>query len=313
VRASPTVAPALDGPVPAPERRAPGYWMGSLARLRRNRLGFACGVVLLLLCVVALLAPVLSQYGTHYRPDDQDLDHVFGPVTRQHLLGTDELGRDMLTRLVYGARVSLGVGLLTVAISMAIGGGVGLAAAHYGAAVDEVLMRLVDMLLAIPTIYLLILLTSLLPLRVGPVVLQHDAISLSVLLAVTSWGATARLIRGSALGVMHQDFMLATRSLGAGDGRLILRHLVPNVLPTAVVVASLGVASIILVEAALDYIGLGIQPPAPSWGNMLIKAQIYFYHSPLLVVVPGLAVLVTVTMVNLFANAVRDAFDPRLA
>jgi peptide/nickel transport system permease protein len=122
----------------------------------------------------------------------------------------------------------------------------------------------------------------------------------------------ARLIRGSALGVKHQDFMLATRSLGASHRRLILRHLVPNVLPTAVVVASLGVASIILVEAALDFIGLGIQPPAPSWGNMLIKAQIYFYHSQLLVIVPGLAVLATVMMVNLFANAVRDAFDPRL-
>ncbi|HSR26737.1 MAG TPA: ABC transporter permease, partial [Candidatus Eisenbacteria bacterium] len=169
-----------------------------------------------------------------------------------------------------------------------------------------------DMLLAIPTIYLLILLASLLPLRVGPFVLQHNATSLSVLLAATSWGGVARLIRGSALAVQHQDFMLATRSLGASSRRLILRHLVPNVLPTAVVVASLGVASIILAEAALDFIGLGIQAPTPSWGNMLIKAQIYFYHSQLLVIVPGLAVLATVMMVNLFANAVRDAFDPRL-
>jgi peptide/nickel transport system permease protein len=313
VRAAPAVRGALEEPAAAREPRARGYWSSSLARLRDHRVGFTCGVVLLLMGVVAALAPALSQYVTHYGPYDQNLDQVFAPVSRQHLLGTDELGRDTLTRLIYGGQVSLGVGLLTVSISMLVGGGVGLVAAHYGGVVDELLMRLVDMLLAIPTIYLLILLTSLLPLRVGPVVLQHNAVSLSVLLAATSWGGVARLIRGSALAVEHQDFMLATRSLGAGGRRLILRHLVPNVLPTAVVVASLGVATVILVEAALDFIGLGIQPPSPSWGNMLIKAQIYFYHSQLLVIVPGLTVLATVMMVNLFANAVRDAFDPRLA
>jgi peptide/nickel transport system permease protein len=312
MRAVPATEQAPSEPAAPRGQRVRGYWMGSLSRLRENRVGFTCGVILVLMGLIAVLAPVLSQYGTHYGPYDQDLDHVFAAVSRQHLLGTDELGRDMLTRLIYGAQVSLGVGLLTVAISMVIGGGVGLAAAHFGGALDELLMRLVDMLLAIPTIYLLILLTSLLPLRVGPFVLQHNAISLSVLLAATSWGGVARLIRGAALAVEHQDFMLATRSLGASNRRLIVRHLVPNVLPTAVVVASLGVASIILVEAALDFIGLGIQPPVPSWGNMLIKAQIYFYHSALLVIVPGLAVLTTVMMVNLFANAVRDAFDPRL-
>ena len=309
---SPTLERPLTEPAAAPASRVRGYWLGSLERLRDNRVGFTCGVLLLLMGLIAVLGPVISHYLTHYGPYDQDLDHVFEAVSRQHLLGTDELGRDMLTRLVYGARVSLGVGFLTVAISMVIGGGVGLAAAHYRGALDELLMRLVDMLLAIPTIYLLILLTSLLPLRVGLFVLQRDAISLSVLLAVTSWGGVARLIRGSALAVEHQDFMLATRSLGASSRRLVMHHLVPNVLPTAVVVASLSVASIILVEAALDFIGLGIQPPTPSWGNMLIKAQIYFYHSWLLVIVPGAAVLATVMMVNLFANAVRDAFDPRL-
>lgn len=311
--ATPAMDAALREAEPRPRRPAHGYWAGTWRRLRENRVGFSCGVLLAVLGLIAVLAPVLSRFVTHYGPFDQDLDHIFESVSAQHLLGTDELGRDMLTRIVYGAQVTLGVGVATVAMSMVIGGGVGLVAAYYGGWLDDVLMRLVDLLLAIPTIYLLILLTSLLPLHLGPITLQHDAASLAVLLAATSWGGVARLIRGAALAVKHQDFMLATRSLGAGDRRLILRHLVPNVLPTAIVVASLSVAAIILVEAALDFIGLGVQPPTPSWGNMLIKAQIYVYHSPLLVIVPGLMVLVTVMAVNLFANALRDAVDPRLA
>jgi peptide/nickel transport system permease protein len=249
---------------------------------------------------------------THYPYDYQDLNNIFAGFSRQHLLGTDELGRDTLTRLIYGARVSLGVGFLTVGLYVLMGGTVGLIAGYYGGWVDDLLMRFVDMLLAVPTIYLLILITSLLPLTFGPVVIQHDAVSLSIVIAVTAWGGVGRLVRAEARSIKGRDFLLATRSIGASDFRLMARHLLPNVLPVLVVAASLGVGAIILLEAALDFIGLGVQPPTPSWGNMLFNSQSYFFHSIWLVILPGACVFVTVVAANVFGNAVRDAFDPRL-
>lgn len=298
-------------------RRSNGYWTQSWRRLRRDPVGVGAGVVLAGLVVVALMAPFISASVTHLTPDHQDLDHVFAGFSRTHLLGSDELGRDTLTRLAYGARVSLGVGFLTVALYIGIGATVGLLAGYYGGLIDHLLMRLVDVILSIPSIYLLILLTSLLPLPVGPpgrpwFVIRDDALSLSVIIASTAWGGVARLVRGEALRLKHREFVLAVQSLGASDFRVMVRHLLPNVLPVVIVVASLGVAGIILVEAALDFIGLGVQPPATSWGQMLSNAQTYFYKSPALVVLPGLAILVTVMAANLFGNAVRDAFDPHI-
>jgi len=288
------------------------YWGESWSRLRENRLGVASGALILLLAVIAIAAPLLSRYLTHYDFDHQDLDRIFAPFSRAHWLGTDELGRDTLTRLIYGARVSLGVGFLTVSLYILIGGSIGLTAGYFGGWVDDVLMRFVDVLLTVPTIYLLILITSLLPLTLGPVVIRHDAVSLSIVIAITAWGGVARLVRGEALSIKQRDFMMATRSIGASHMRLMARHLLPNVLPVMIVVASLGVGVIILLEAALDFIGLGVQPPTPSWGNMLFNSQSYFFHSIWLVILPGACVFVTVVAANVFGNAVRDAFDPRL-
>jgi len=288
------------------------YWGESWSRLRENRLGVASGALILLLAVIAIAAPLLSRYLTHYDFDHQDLDRIFSPFSRAHWLGTDELGRDTLTRLIYGARVSLGVGFLTVSLYILIGGSIGLTAGYFGGWVDDVLMRFVDVLLTVPTIYLLILITSLLPLTLGPVVIRHDAVSLSIVIAITAWGGVARLVRGEALSIKQRDFMMATRSIGASHVRLMARHLLPNVLPVMIVVASLGVGVIILLEAALDFIGLGVQPPTPSWGNMLFNSQSYFFHSIWLVILPGTCVFVTVVAANVFGNAVRDAFDPRL-
>ena len=286
-----------------PQRPAQSYWSESWERLRANRVGMFCGVVILVLALIAIAAPLIAHYLTHTGYSDQDLAGLFKPPGRTHWLGTDELGRDTLTRLVYGARVSLTVGFLTVGLSLIVGASVGLASGFYGGAVDNLLMRLVDTLLSIPSIFLFILIS---------VLLRPTAVTLSFIIALVAWGNVSRLIRAEVLSMRAREFMIATRSVGAGDLRLMLRHLLPNTLPVMIVAASLAVGQIILVEAALSYLGLGIQPPTPSWGNMLSNAQEYFYHSPWLVAFPGICIFVTVLCTNLFGNAVRDSFDPRL-
>jgi peptide/nickel transport system permease protein len=299
----------LDLTAPPPEataaltRPAQSFWAGSWERLRADRIGVFCGVLILVLGVIAILAPVITNTVTHVLPAKQDLDHIFAAPGPGHLLGTDELGRDTLTRLVWGARVSLGVAFLTVAVSLTVGAVVGLVSGFYGGWVDEVLMRVVDVILSIPAVFLFILMS---------ILFRPNALSLSLIIASVAWGNVARLVRGEVLSVRSRDFMLATRSVGASDLRLIARHLLPNALPVMIVAASLAVGQVILIEAALDFLGLGIQPPTPSWGNMLTNAQSYFTHSVWLVIFPGLTIFVTVLAANLFGNAVRDAFDPRL-
>jgi peptide/nickel transport system permease protein len=285
-------------------RPAQSYWNESWERLRANRLGTAAGLLIVVLALIAIAAPLFSLVLTHAQPQTIDLDSTFArPGVGGHLLGTDELGRDTLTRLIWGARVSLGVALLTVAMSLSVGTTVGMAAGYYGGWIDDVLMRLVDMVLSIPAIFLFILMA---------ILFRPNAITLAAIVASVGWGSVARLVRGEVLSVKQRDFILATRSIGAGDVRLMIRHLLPNVLPVLIVAASLGVGQIILIESALDFLGLGIQPPTPSWGNMLTNSQSYFFRSGFLVAFPGITIFVTVLASNLFGNAVRDAFDPRL-
>lgn len=284
-------------------RPSRSYWSESLERLRGNRIGMAAGYLIVFLALVAILAPLISQFVTHYDPTRQNLDSQFLGPGSQHWLGADETGRDTLTRLIWGARISLGVGFLTVAMQIVLGGGVGLLSGFFGSWVDNLLMRFVDMVLAIPAIFLFILMS---------ILFTPNALTLSAIIASVGWGGVARLVRGEVLSVKSRDFMLATRSLGASNLRLMLRHLLPNVLPVMIVAASLGVGAIILAEAALDFLGFGIHPPTASWGNMLSNAQTYFSHSIWLVIFPGVMIFVTVLAANLFGNAVRDAFDPRL-
>jgi len=297
------LAPAFEG---LSTRPAQSYWNESWERLRRDRFGMTAGGVLLVMAAIALTAPLISILLTHHGFSAQDLDHNFAPpLTAGHVLGSDELGRDTLTRLAFGAQVSLAVAVLTVAMSLGLGTTVGLVAGYYGGLIDDVLMRFVDVLLSFPRIFLFIL-VGILFYR------QSGLLTLSLTLAGVGWGGTSRLVRGEVLSVRNRDFMLATRSLGASDARLIFVHLLPNVLPILIVSASLGVGGVILAEAALDYLGFGIHPPQPSWGNMLSNSQQYFVHSAWLVFLPGLLIFITVLAANLFGNAVRDAFDPRL-
>jgi peptide/nickel transport system permease protein len=285
------------------ERPSQSFWRESWGRLLENRLGMAAGALIVLLALIAISAPLLSAFVTHYNPARQDLDNNFDFPGRIHWLGSDELGRDTLTRLIWGARISLGVGFLTVAIQLTFGAAIGLISGYYGRIVDDVLMRVVDVVLAFPPIFLFIGLS---------ILLRPSTLTLSLIIAFVGWGVVARLVRGEVLSIKNRDFMLATRSIGAGDTRLILGHLLPNAMPVMIVAASLALGQIILIEAALDFLGLGIQPPTASWGNMLTNAETYFVHSAWLVIFPGITIFVTVLAANVFGNAVRDAFDPRL-
>ncbi|TMC08852.1 MAG: ABC transporter permease [Chloroflexi bacterium] len=285
------------------ERPGRSFWRESLERLSENKMGMAAGGLIALLALIAIGAPLLSALVTHYDPARQDLQNNFAFPGRVHWLGTDELGRDTLTRLIWGARISLGIGFLTVAIQLTFGAAIGLIAGYYGRLVDDVLMRVVDVVLAFPPIFLFIGLS---------ILFRPSTVTLSLIIAFVGWGSVARLVRGEVLSIKNRDFMLATRSIGARDVRLIVGHLLPNSIPVMIVAASLALGQIILIEAALDFLGLGIQPPTASWGNMLTNAQTYFVHSVWLVVFPGVTIFVTVLAANLFGNAVRDAFDPRL-
>lgn len=302
-----TPAAEIEAPISAFEgaaaRPAQSYWNESWERLRANRIGMAAGILILILAAIALAAPLFTIFLTHYDPYQLDLTGTFRSPGHPHLLGTDELGRDTLTRLVYGGRVTLGVAFLTVGLSLTLGTTVGLVAGYYGRWVDDLLMRFVDVVLAFPAIFLFILMS---------ILFRPTPITLAAIIASVGWGGVARLVRGEVLSVKQRDFIMATRSIGARDFRLIVRHLLPNVLPVLIVAASLGVGQIILIEAALDFLGLGIQPPTASWGNMLTQSQSYFFHSAWLVYFPGITIFVTVLAANLFGNAVRDAFDPRL-
>jgi peptide/nickel transport system permease protein len=279
-----------------------GYWQISAGRFRANRAGMAAMAILALMCVLALAAPLIQTYVTRVGPEDQDLTNLFAGPSAAHLLGTDELGRDTLIRLVFGARITLTVAFLTAAFALALGVSIGLVAGYFGGIVDEVLMRLVDAVLALPAIFLFMLMA---------ITFRPDALTLALIISSVSWGATARLVRAETLALRTQQHVLAARSIGATNLRSIVYHILPHTLPTVIVAGSLSVGYVILMTAALDFLGLGIQPPTPSWGNMLTNAQAYLFQSPLLVVVPGAVILLTVASLNILGNALRDALDPR--
>jgi peptide/nickel transport system permease protein len=272
-------------------------------RMRTRPLGLAAMGYLILVAVIAVAAPLISALVTRQDPLTTNLDAAFGGPSQEHWLGTDQLGRDTLTRLVYGARISLGVGFLTAAVQIAVGGTLGLLAGYRGGWLDEGIMRVVDTILAFPAIFLFLAMA---------IVFRPDAVVLSLIIASVGWGLVARLVRGEILSLKQHEFVLAARALGATPVRIVGRHLLPNVAHVIIVSASLSVGQIILTEAALDFLGLGVPPSTPSWGNMLTAAQVLLYRSPLLVVLPGTTIALTVLAATLLGNAIRDILDPRL-
>lgn len=284
--------------------KSPGFWTSAWHRFRRNRLGMLATSVFLFLVLLAISADLIVAIVTHHSYSDQSLIDAFkSPLSPGYLLGADELGRDVLTRAIYGSRVSLSVAGLTVLIALTIGTVIGAVAGFYGGKIDAILMRFVDVVIALPGLFVLILISTF---------FSPNVFVLAGVIASLSWTGISRLVRGEVLSVKARDYIDAARLLGASNNRILIRHILPNVVNIMIVWASLTIGGIILIEAALSYLSFGIQPPVPSWGNMLTNSQQYIYHSITLVLIPGFFIFITVLSVNLMGNALRDALDPRL-
>lgn len=274
-------------------------------RFRRNRMAVAGAIVLLLLIMMSILAPVITKYTLGWGRDEVDIRYIRAAPSLRHPLGTDFAGRDTMTRLLYGGQVSLGLALSTVAIYMVVGIAVGAAAGYFGGWVDTWLMRLVDVVQSFPIVLLALTIVA----------IRGPAISNLVLaIALLSWPTPARLVRGEFLSLREREFVQAARATGAGAFRIMFRHLLPNAMAPLLVAATLDVANVILIEAALSYFGFGVPQPVPTWGNMLTEAnnQAVLTRMPWLWAPPGFMIFLTVMSINFVGDGLRDALDPRL-
>lgn len=267
--------------------------------LLRNRMALFGFVFLVLITTLVMVEPLLSLPS----PNRIDLLNTYAPPSAKNLLGTDENGRDVFARLIAGGRVSLAVGLSAAVLTVLFGALIGLISGYFGGLIDRILMRFTDGLLSIPVFFLLLAVVAIW--GGGPLVLI-------LALGLTRWMGTARLIRGEVMRFKSMEFVTAAQSLGASDGRIMLKHLLPQAVPVLIVSTSIGVGNVMLYEAALSFLGLGIQPPTPSWGNMLTASQNYVFNAPHLAVYPGLMILFSVLAFNSLGDVLRDAFDPRM-
>ncbi|WP_446425510.1 ABC transporter permease [Mailhella sp.] len=267
--------------------------------LRRHGMFLFGLAIVLFMSALALLAPWIAPYD----PAALDLDCILMPPSAEHLLGTDALGRDVFSRLLYGARVSLWVGFVAVGISTAIGIVLGLASGYFGGWTDELIMRGVDVMLCFPSFFLILAVIAF---------LEPSLTNIMVVIGFTSWMGVARLVRAETLSLRERDFIAASKLAGASAPRLLFIHILPNALAPVLVSATLGVAGAILVESSLSFLGLGVQPPDASWGNMLMEGKNVLEIAPWLSLWPGLAILVTVLGYNLLGESLRDMLDPRL-
>ena len=269
-------------------------------RFKRNHLSVAGLTVILIIVSVAIAAPIVAPYD----PFVIDVYNVISPPTSAHLLGTDDLGRDVLSRMIWGSRISLAVGFVAVGISITIGIIIGALAGFYGRAVDAILMRFVDIMLCFPTLFLILAVIAI----IGPSIWV-----IMVIIGTTSWMDVARLVRAEILTLKERDFVAAARAVGASDFRIIVRHILPNALSPVFVSATFGIAGAILLESGLSFLGLGVQPPDASWGNILTSGKDYITVGAWwLSFFPGMAILFTVLSYNLVGEGLRDAIDPRL-
>lgn len=269
--------------------------------LRQPAALFGLAVVLLVV-VLALAAPVIAPFN----PDEQMFDGLTlegapMPPGGPFLLGTDTLGRDLFSRMLYGARTSLIIGLVANGIAVAIGLFVGIVAGYMRGFFGNVLMRFTDLMMAFPALLLAIVLAAL---------LKPSLWIVAMVIALVNWVQVARIVYTETRGLVERDFIMAERSLGAGHGRILLLHILPHLIPTAIVWGTLGIATTVLLEATLSFLGIGVQPPQPSWGNIIFESQSYFQAAPWLVFFPGMVILLTALAFNLVGDALRDILDP---
>jgi peptide/nickel transport system permease protein len=265
----------------------------------RNRLAIIGGIVVAILATAAILAPFVSPWDP-FRPD---VKRILEPPSKRHLLGTDQLGRDVLSRMLYGARVSLAVGFVSVGIAAAIGIMLGAAAGYHGGMIDATIMRLVDLMLVFPRFFLLLAVLAF---------LRPSIWTIMAVIGLTGWMGVARLVRAEFLALKEREFVLWSQSIGASAFRIIWRHILPNAMAPVLVAMTLGIPAAILTESGLSFLGLGVQPPHATWGNILNEGKDTIELAWWLSVYPGVAILVTVLSYNLLGEGIRDALDPRL-
>ncbi|MFH1758162.1 MAG: oligopeptide ABC transporter permease [Pseudomonadota bacterium] len=268
-------------------------------RFRQNKLTLMGAFIVILLFFAALFAPWLSPYD----PGQINIKKVLQDPSAEHIFGTDQLGRDVFSRMLWGSRISLLVGFVAVGIASLIGVFLGALAGYYGRWVDNLIMRFVDIMLCFPTFFLILAVIAL---------LEPNIWNIMIIIGITGWMSVARLVRAEFLSLKERDYAVAEKALGARDFRIIFRHLLPNALAPVLVAATLGVAGAILTESALSFLGIGVQPPTPSWGNILTAGKDNIQIAWWLSLYPGLAILITVLGYNLLGEGIRDAIDPRL-
>ena len=294
----------LDVAVIAPrpiKRVGVSQWRIAGRRFRKNRLAMAGLAIMVLLYWVTLLAPFLAPYDPNFQGNIV-LTRYQSP-SMEHFLGTDKFGRDIFSRILYGARISLTIGFIAIVISVTLGTLVGAIAGYFRGWVDNAIARFIDMLLSIPRIILLLVIIAM---------FEPNIFLLVAALGLTGWESTARIVRGQFLSLREQEFVQASRALGYSDWRIILRHILPNTIAPIIVIATLGIGTVILTEAGLSFLGLGVQPPTASWGSMVNDGRDAMITAWWISTYPGLAIVLTVVAFNLLGDGLRDALDPRL-
>lgn len=291
---------ATDEQIPSAAARR-SYMQLFWRQIRKNRMAMAALVIIILLYLMAVFAPYINEY-LAYNPRKPFVGPRNASPSLEHIFGTDHLGRDLFSRIVAASRISLTVGLLAAVISVTIGVLIGSVSAFYGGVVDTLLMRFTDVVLSFPFLFFAITIVTL---------LSPNFFNIVIAIAVLSWTSVARIVRANILSLKERDYFLAARALGASTSRLIFRHLIPNTIAPIIVNATLMVAAAILMESGLSYLGLGVQPPTPSWGNMLMDGKRFLTTNIWYTFFPGFFIFITVMCINFLGDGLRDAIDPR--
>ncbi len=279
------------------------FWL----RFIKHKMALIGGVITLFIIILVAFAPLFSNFD----PMTQDLLHRFKPPSSEHWMGTDDLGRDMFSRVLYGGRISLSVGLLAMGIAIMLGSSIGLISGYYGGWVDSVLMRTTEIFMSIPRLFVLIALGMFLRTLDIPFLKPGSFLPISLVIGALSWMGTARLVRASTLELREREFVQACRALGGSDARILFMRILPNIASPIIVSATLGLAGAIISESGLSYLGFGVQLPTPTWGNMLSNTQSQMTTAPWTAIFPGLMIFIVVIAINYLGDGLRDALDPR--